>query len=195
MSVGAQAKWDILIQRLREWMVKKRTAPALQLHILASLQKWRKQENQPIRRGTADIRTAFEEQDEIGWWNFLLGRMSKKLAAYQDKHYKSIGRRATGKVWLRGIIQQMIDICWGMWEHRNHVLHETETDRDRAELANLRRTVKEEFRKGRSGLFKQDCHKLQHREWVLEQGLEFLRTWIDDIQLARLAYSRVQDAA
>ena len=29
---------------------------------------------------------------------------------------------------------------------------------------------------------------------MLEQGLEFLRTWIDDIQLARLAYSRVQDA-
>ena len=61
------------------------------------------------------------EQDRIGWENFLLGRMSKKILQAQQVHYSNIGSRRTGSSWATKLIRQGWLVIWKMWEHHNHI--------------------------------------------------------------------------
>ena len=73
----------------------------------------------------------------IGWWNFMLGRITPKFAAVQQQHYMSMEKRQQGKTWSRKLIRQLWDIAWTMWEHRNFITHHTLTTRKEALLAQI----------------------------------------------------------
>ena len=92
-------------------------------------------------RHEREVREAIAEQDQIGWWNFSLGRMSTKFAPIQSRHYESLGLRRTGAVWARKLITELNEILWEMWEHRNHVLHKTMTPQKEQQLENIREQI------------------------------------------------------
>ena len=173
-SPTAVAKWNFLLKKVGTWMAEKNTEPNLRLYIINGLSCWHQNLPQRHRPGTRQFQDAFKEQDEIGWWNFLLGRATASFAEIQERHYRHLKSDRGGKVWLRGLLKQVLDIPWQMWEHRNSILHGTLTNRDQAELENLQQTVREEFAKGRRGLHQMDHNKLTNREWLLEQNIEFL---------------------
>jgi hypothetical protein len=53
------------------------------------------------------------------------GTKSTKWMDAQQKHLKSIGKQTTGKRWTIAIVSKLWDIAWDMWQHRNHVTHNT----------------------------------------------------------------------
>ena len=77
-----------------------------------------------MRSNRQELRAALEEQDSIGWFNFLLGRISSKLTVLQDSHFKTIGGTNTGLRWTTALIKKLWDISWDMWEHRNGIAHD-----------------------------------------------------------------------
>jgi len=133
------------------------------------------------------VQQAIAEQDKIGWWNFLLGRVSKKFANIQQRHYLSLGSRRSGSVWVRKLVTELWQILWTMWEHRNHIQHNTLTPRKEQLLNRLRQEIREQFAQGTNGLPKRDHHYLEakNKEWALTQDLETTTTW-----LAAVAHSR-----
>jgi len=78
---------------------------------------------------TSFTNAATLEQFDIGWFNFLLGRIAKHWAlAPQDAHYKSLGKRHTGQSWAKGLILvELWTINWNFWEHRNTRKHTEDT--------------------------------------------------------------------
>ena len=64
------------------------------------------------------------EQSEIGWSNFLEGRLSSHWRYVMDQHYRRIGSKKNGKRWTTMLIQKVWEIAWDQWEHRNGILHD-----------------------------------------------------------------------
>jgi hypothetical protein len=61
-----------------------------------------------------------KNQSNIGVYNLLLGRVSRKITAIQDEHLLPMETQMTGTSWTSKF---MWKISWKLWEHRNHKLH------------------------------------------------------------------------
>ena len=68
---------------------------------------------------------AVAEQDKIGWCNALLGQLSTKWMDAQQKCLESTGKRTAGEQWTIAIISKLWDTAWDMWQHPNHITHNT----------------------------------------------------------------------
>ena len=184
----ATACWNLQIQKLRQWLSENKTSPDLEVDLIGRLQAWRAGRPPPALTTTsAAVSEAIEEQDSIGWWNFLLGRVSRKFAEVQSEHFKSIQSRRTGRPWLTGLIRQVWDLSFQMWEHRNNILHSDYSPHQLAKLERLRTQAREQFLQGTRGLLPQDHHFLQDKYHVLALDLPSLEVWCKSVSLAREA--------
>ena len=50
-----------------------------------------------------------------------MGRVTVKLAEYQQRHFENLNKRNTGTVWLSKLVNQLWLVMWKMWEQRNQV--------------------------------------------------------------------------
>ena len=166
------------------------THPSLQTGILKHLAEWRSNRAfSPLSSILSpDVKAALLEQDSIGWWNFLLGRVSSKFATVQQAYYLSGQSKRGGRTWLSALMRETIDISFDMWEHRNNILHNTMTPRAQAELALLHQRVLDEYAKGTSTLLPQDHHWLGDKDDSLSMDLERTKTWLFTVSVARQAY-------
>jgi hypothetical protein len=101
-------------------------------------------------------KAAVAEQDKIGWYNLLLGHMSKKWADVQQKYLESIGKRNTGKKSTIAIICKLWDIAWDIWSHCNHITHNTIHPRKQQELDILKQQIQELYLQGPQDLLPRD---------------------------------------
>ena len=86
-----------------------------------------------LRRGepitAADFSTEFglheaiEEQETLGWNNYLLGRWSPKWQQVQAQYFASISSQKTSRRWATAILHQFFMNAWDMWQYRNDRLH------------------------------------------------------------------------
>ena len=168
---------------LRKKLEEEQTYPPLLVAIASRLQSWHQGLPMEPYRHEREVREAIAEQDQIGWWNFSLGRMSTKFAPIQSRHYESLGLRRTGAVWARKLITELNEILWEMWEHRNHVLHKTMTPQKEQQLENIREQIREQFVLGKIGLPKRDQHYVnpKKKSWALQLGLEDATRWLSSV--------------
>jgi hypothetical protein len=111
--------WKATLEDLKTWLQEHHTDPSLIRVLIDNLTTWASSNNhhQP--------RTELEKlQDSIGWEQLLYGRFDKSWQEIQDLYFKSLGKRNTGVRWLASIIAKMWDICWDLWQTRNHHEHE-----------------------------------------------------------------------
>ena len=69
------------------------------------------------------IYTAVEEQNEIGWDNYMLRQWSKKWQAIQKNYLYLIGSKRSPKQWTPAIIRQFMLTCWDIWYFCNSLVH------------------------------------------------------------------------
>jgi len=74
------------------------------------------------------VQAALEDQDFIGWNNFFEGCIASSWTETQQKYYKWLGCRKSGRRWTVALIKKLYEIAWDMWEHRNHILHAKENE-------------------------------------------------------------------
>ena len=184
----ADVCWNLQLQQLNQWLQERSTVPEISQVIISRLNAWRK--NQPLLplQVSPAVQAALDKQDQVGWWNFLMGRVITNFAEIQTQHFQALGWRRTGRTWLSALIRQLWDISFTMWEHRNQVLHGDMTPRKLQLLRHLQQQAQEQFDEGTNGLLPEDHHWLQDREAVLALDLMNLQLWHKSITLAREAY-------
>lgn len=123
---SAVDEWETQIGHLENWLNSQRTNKDISNAIIYNLQKWRKAGNIfPHHYQDETIRAAIKEQKDIGWENFMVGRLSTKWGEAQDKYYKSIASRKTGMRWVQNLIKIIWEVHWSVWDQRNRVLFDT----------------------------------------------------------------------
>jgi hypothetical protein len=190
---SATLRWEKALTVLEVWMTAHHTMPELMTALLRCLHKW-KYPNPSRRFACAAINTryglqaAILEQDDIGWYNFLMGRPSVRWRDVQHQYYEWLQRRNTGKAWLQALVKKVWEVSWDMWDHRNEVRTTTITPAGR-ETENLNEQIIEQFEEGAAGLGQKDHHLLaKPLAHVLGYDLDHKSQWLDSIALARIRF-------
>jgi hypothetical protein len=74
-------------------------------------------------QGSNQIRDAAASQDEIGWVEFLHGKVSVVIAKIQEIHCKMSDCRMTGDDWMKHFIGRLLLISHSQWLYCNFTLH------------------------------------------------------------------------
>jgi hypothetical protein len=137
------------IFRLRQWLTDTDTDPALQHILLTRLMSLSLgTPSTPLTTTSSLLHTALDEQDAIGWTNFMHGWLTSKWATIQTEHYQRMGHRRNGLRWTVAIIQKLWDIAWDLWEQRNDFLHAHDNPDLLNDMAAIDDEIKQQFRRG-----------------------------------------------
>jgi hypothetical protein len=193
---GADVIFELSVQKLEIVMGDKFTAPEITAAIGKRIRQWRKHSTGQIidqatplpryyRNDEFGTKAALDEQDKIGWYNFLLGRLSTKWMDAQQKYLESLGKRTTGRRWTIAIISKLWDIAWDMWQHRNHIKHNTLHPRKQLEMEFLGQQVRELYAQGAKELLPRDRQLFQKSVDTLQKGTgNEQEQWITSVLLA-----------
>jgi hypothetical protein len=121
----ANNEWNKALCDLDSWMNKYHTQPDLRRAILTLLIGWHDNDRTllPSAHRNRQLFDAIKNQSNIGVYNLLLGRVSRKITAIQDEHLLPMETQMTGTSWTSKFIRELWKISWKLWEHRNHKLH------------------------------------------------------------------------
>jgi hypothetical protein len=99
------------------------------------------------------------EQDEIGWQNFVEGKITQSWGMLQIQHYQEQHSKRTMDKWTSGLVTQLLELTHGMWLHRNGVLHAVDAQGlPLQQAAELEAAIHDKFRKNTEGLARKDHH-------------------------------------
>jgi hypothetical protein len=195
---GANAVWKESTAKLAQWFDQQETHPGIAHLLLSRLNAWRHHQETrfPIPMIPA-LKTAYLDQDEIGWFNLLQGRMSTYWVTLQSDYYTLIDSRRSGTTWARRLISHLWELSWKMWLHRNHVLHEMPNAETEKEQRKLDRRITNEFVKNIDGL--STPHHFLLRRNSLPKLLKWPNhektAWLDTVTIARQAWRRRRNQA
>ena len=103
----------------------------------------------------------------------------------QQKYLESIGKRTTCKRWTIAIISKLWDIAWDMWQHRNHVTHNTLHPKKQLEMELLGLQVNEWYEQGPDELLLRDRNLFQKPVATLLKGSDNEQEqWVTSVRLA-----------
>jgi hypothetical protein len=187
--------WEKSMSNLRMWMESTNTMPELQDAIITRLRQWkgltRKNPTWPTLHG---LRIAVAHQDELGWYNFLMGRISIEWKAVQQRYYEWLGKRNTGKKWAVALIQKVFSVSWDMWDHRNDVRVNTVTPAKARRILVLNQLILDEYERGSMGMIARDQHWLiKPTGTILAYDFERKEQWVESVQLARIRFHNRDD--
>jgi hypothetical protein len=99
--------------------------PKLATVIIHSLRAWPTagDASHSLRHTTTryGLSRALLDQNTIGWYNFLMRKVSIHWKDVQQQYFAWLKRRNTGKAWVKALIRKVWEISWDMWDHRNEI--------------------------------------------------------------------------
>ena len=114
------------------------------------------------------------------------GCLSLEWAREQDRYYKWIGIRKTGKRWVVALIKKLWEIAWDIWDDRNSTLHNTSMVADLSGAVSLDKAIREEYQLGCDGLPAPVRSHFQHDiEKVLGASLIHRKSWLVMVRASR----------
>ena len=126
---GVDATWETSIRTLRQWMIQQKTLPNLVMVICDRLSAWRNNSRPTIMVSSfLGLRSTVQSQEDVGWRSLLEGLPVRGWAEVQQRYYEFIGSRKTGERWLTALIQKLWDVAWDLWDHRNSVVHDKDSN-------------------------------------------------------------------
>ena len=115
-------------------------------------------------------------------------QFSKKWEDAQEEWLRTKNWTCTPSTvrWGTQVMEEMLEICWNVWEHRNHILHSEENPRCNNTMKHLNREVEECFWRFREENFlSEDTHLFrQGAEKIKEWSVEEKRIWLLSIRAA-----------
>ncbi len=137
-----------------------------------------------------------ELQDIIGWDNFAMGMVSKKLLQIQSAHLLQFNSACTAKKWISGFITQLLQMAHSQWIYRFVLVHDRTTGT--LILANkdkLLKEIKHQLSLRPEGLAEEDRFLLEcNFEEMVSMNVEQQEYWLLAIQAAQEA-DRLQEAS
>lgn len=187
--------WERSMTKLQLWMESATTMPELQVALITRLRQWKGlTRHNPTWTTLHGLRHAVGNQDAIGWYNFLMGRISIEWKAVQQRYYDWLGKRNTGRKWAVALIQKIFEVSWDMWDHRNDVRLNTLTPAKARRILVLNSLVLDEYARGSTGMIARDQHWLaKPQATILAYDFERKEQWVESVQLARVRFYNRDD--
>ena len=122
------------------------THPGLLSGLLSQLNQWRS-DQLFLDNDTWDdeVIQTLHEQDHLGWKNMLECLPVKRWKVVQQRYFKQQKLDRSVKRWMTQLMQQLHNLAWHQWDHRNTVLHKTKLPCLNATLELLNDQVTEEY--------------------------------------------------
>lgn len=194
---AAIRRWTTATALLKKDMRRMKTAPPIIDAICKRLRQWRC--NLPLEAIPTTLprlREALELQDLIGWDHFLEGALVTHWQEAQASYLTRIGSRRTSLRWISALIRKLWDVAWDQWDHRNHVLHETENVVTHDERETTALQIRREFLTGK-GLLPASASPLFYGtvERILNKTIPRQQQWLKYVHEARARqHRRVQSS-
>jgi hypothetical protein len=192
---GAGQEWTNRVMNLGLWLIEVNTHPSVQKCILESLMS---QSTMTLFTASADhlCFSAAAEQDEIGWQNFVEGKIMQSWGMLQLQHYQEQQSKHTVDKWTSGLVTQLLELTHRMWLHHNGVLHAVDTQGlPLQQAAELEAAIHDEFRKSTEGLAHKDHNFIcQGQDDVMSLSVVDKQGWLQGIQLAHESRSTAPPA-
>ena len=128
-------------------------------------------------------------QDEIGWFNFMEGKITTEIRTLQHKHLISISSSIPIQTWITNFISQLLHVLHSQWLYRNEVVHRrTQDGLKRSEGAAIRIAIRVQLRLGIQDLDVEDHFLLHHTyDEISTWSGEEKKLWLHAIKSARQA--------
>jgi hypothetical protein len=192
-------QWEESVESLEAWFIDSDTDPEISNCITKALLSRRPgsfellsldlDEAHPARQAAAD-------QDRIGWYHFVEGRISKKWALAQQAYYYQQHSQRTGESWASNLVDHLLALVHRQWIQRNAVVHERDANGLRIkEGVELETEIDQQFTLGVDGLHQQDHHFITRgRAKVNDMSGPAKKAWVSGITLARHAFEAATTA-
>mmetsp|Transcript_7611 Transcript_7611/g.11304 ORF Transcript_7611/g.11304 Transcript_7611/m.11304 type:complete len:633 (-) Transcript_7611:242-2140(-) len=146
-----------LLSTLNEWMEKENTDPDIESTIMLILTQWMRKPGSfrlpYIYTVDLLLRQTVQQQQSIGWYNFILGMQHSGWATLQDRYYRNIPHcKKTGDNWASKLQFELWTFIWDLWQHQQDMRLETPSADDLAMLAIAKTAITFELNLGRDTL-------------------------------------------
>ena len=182
-----QDEWREVLVSLEAWFDVTKTDPEISKCILRSLAPREPTSFTTHAGHSLLLQMAADEQDSIGWMNFVEGRLSQKWKNAQAAYYLSIDTNRSARLWAEGLVQQLLSGVHKMWIARNAVVHERDEEgRYVKEKIATENAIDAEFEKEYEDLRPQDFHLIDcGKEAVMNKTATDQQAWLHYIATAR----------
>jgi len=171
------------------------TEPELAKLILIRLREWRTDAPFTLIRASHRVFRAIRDQDKLGWWFFLLGRIPKSITRAQQYYIQQHHPRRSIDTWSRQFLAQVWDVSFLMWEHRNNAVHGEELTPTKTRKLEVRRqAIRLQFTMDPTTVLPSDRWRLKPdaKDWALNLSYDRTKIWLEHIELSRVAYTQKQ---
>ena len=126
-------------------------------------------------------------QDEIGWDNFVSGRISRHMRRYMQTHYESMPTQRLAASWSKELVHQLLQMVHEQWMVRNNYVHDvTELGEKREAVEELRDSLEAEFYDGTTDLAEEFHHLFEESfEKLWSRPVSARRQWLVEVTAAR----------
>ena len=172
-------------------MDTQKTAPAIKEAILEILKEIRQPFRPCPRLYPPAVDSAFRSQRRIGCQGLLEGRLSSQWIPLQQSYLRSLHSRRSASLWASRISQQLIQIGFSMWEHRNSIKHSDLSLQAQARIRQVDDALHAQFDMGTADLPQESRRFLSSgRQQILRKPLADKETWLELIRGERRAQRR-----
>jgi hypothetical protein len=124
----AQQKWEEAVDALSYYLRTQSTKPEISTAIIDGLNGWRNNSKVDYDTYDHEVLLAAETQDKSGWKHFFEGRPNFHWVKLQSRYFSvELKSQQSGKRWMTELIKKLWGVAWDLWEHRNGILHQKET--------------------------------------------------------------------
>ena len=157
-SKEAEEVWDTSIFAFIELMAARKVSLEVQQAILDGMNCWRSGEPETkLEYHRSNTYTALKEQNEIGWNNFMMGRIGKKWSKTLSNMYK--GKKCK-QFACADLVFQIYSIVFNMWDNRNKILHNQKEKHYLLGEEEADRKIQVQYSLGKYNLIPNDYHLL-----------------------------------
>jgi len=115
--------WEKQLKVIDLWLWDEGTDTQLRDHLMMYLRSW------PLAPATSPMSPPFvEDQADIGHQYMMDRWLSQEWRAHQEQTWTQIHSQKLSKRWTSELIKKLWNVAWDMWEQRNEVLHNSDTN-------------------------------------------------------------------
>ena len=183
---------NLVKTKLATILEEQKTKPNLQRAIIRIICKVRRGDNINPNDYPRDhgLRDAIREQEEnLKWYHFMMGRWSPKWRTVQERYLTSIKSKRSSLRWCTAIIHKLMLIVWDIWQYRNQLVFADDGQLQVEERNRINILINQEFIIGGEHLLEEDQFLFEDFDLdsLLRSDAETKKNWIARMNAARHA--------
>jgi hypothetical protein len=162
-QLGAQEQWIQSLQNLEINLCRLQAPPNLPTALISLLDSWRNKQRFQVNPAWDTVtRSMIKAQQLIGGKLTLEGCIHSSWKDTMHQYLSGLSSKVNGERFVTSIIKHLWQIAWDMWDHRNKVLHESDTNEALLGITAINSHITDMYRAGTHPLMTPDEKILFH---------------------------------